>query len=54
VDIIEAGGLHGTRFGPEAYDVSNEALAQLRIQVRQQVNEVSGRYQLTGLNLPRP
>ncbi|MFE2567300.1 DUF6650 family protein [Streptomyces mirabilis] len=54
VNFIEAGGPHGSRFGPEAYDAFNEAVAQLRNQVQQQADEVSRRYKLTGLNLRGP
>ncbi|MFD9657751.1 hypothetical protein [Streptomyces mirabilis] len=52
VDFIEAGGSDGGRFGPGSDRLFNEALAQLRDQVQQQAAEVSGRYKLSGLNLP--
>ncbi|MET7812046.1 DUF6650 family protein [Streptomyces sp. NPDC005395] len=51
-DFIEAGGSNGGRFGPGSDRRFNEALAQLRDRVRQQADEVSVRYKLSGLNLP--
>ncbi len=51
-DFIEAGGSNGGRFGPGSDRRFNEALAQLRDRVRQQADEVSVRYKLSGLSLP--
>ncbi|MFF4130798.1 DUF6650 family protein [Streptomyces mirabilis] len=51
-DFIEAGGPGGERFGPDSDRRFNEALAQLRNRIRQQADEVSDRYRLTGLSLP--
>lgn len=52
-DFLEAGGPSGDRFGTGSDREFNKALALLRDRIQQQANEVSDRYKLTGLNLPK-
>ncbi|MEV0521947.1 DUF6650 family protein [Streptomyces sp. NPDC050439] len=53
-DFIETGGHDGRRFTDDAdgYEVFNQALIDLREQVRRETTAVSARYKLTGLDLP--
>ncbi|POX36200.1 hypothetical protein C3486_34825 [Streptomyces sp. Ru73] len=53
VDFIEAGGADGERFrSDDCGETFNQALADLREQVRQETEAVANRYHLVGLNLP--
>ncbi|MGW0908623.1 DUF6650 family protein [Streptomyces sp. NPDC002853] len=53
-DFIETGGHEGRRFASDVdgHEVFNQALSDLREQVRQEAAAVSTRYKLTGLILP--